>query len=130
MRLELLCFFEMNTGSSTAARVCSNPAEAMVHERELIAVDELQLHVNFVAVHRAIQGQLVPCVVLKSEVGLRVSVSELGERNCPASCVDAGIVAVERIVHPLKDHTRDFENRAPPALVVGEQWCTKMAVDR
>jgi hypothetical protein len=111
-------------------RVFLDPVETAVDEQKLAEVNELELHVKLVAVHLAIQGQLIRCHTLEGEVGLPVLVVVLCERNGLVVEVEGSAAADERIVHALKGiPVGSVKDDAAPAIVVGKERRPELAVN-
>src|SRR5277367_3179267 len=91
--------------SSAVEGIFLNPVEAALDQHELIAVYQLQLHMNLVAIHVAIENQLILRDTLEGEAGFPVLVTVFGERESLVVRVDRGAVTGERIVHPLERHS-------------------------
>jgi hypothetical protein len=94
--------------------------KAAVHKQELVAVNELELHVNRVAVHLAIQRQLILRRTLKVEIALPVFVIVLRERKRLVIDIDRGAVTSKGLVHTFKGRPLgEIKNNTPPAIVIG-----------
>ena len=108
-----------------------DPVEASTDEQELVAVQELELHVDLVAVHFAIKDQLIWSRALEGKGCFPVLVIGVSESEDFAIDIDRGTVTGEGIVHALKGHpSGGVKDCAPPAFVVGEEWRVNLPVYR
>ena len=106
-----------------------DPVEAPTDEQKLVAVEELELHVDLVAVHVAIKDQLIWSRALEGKVCFPILVIVVSEGEDFAIDIDRGTVTGEGIVHALKGHpSGEVKDYAPPAFVIGEQWRANLPV--
>jgi hypothetical protein len=90
--------------------------ETSSDEKELVAVNQLKLHVNLMIVHPAIEDELIPGRAPKSEVRRPVLVAPLREGESCVRDTDRGPIISERIVRPLKQpQVHQAESKGKPA---------------
>ena len=58
-----------------------DPVESPVGQPELIAINQTQLHVNFVSIHVSIEGQVILCRAPEGDAGFPVLVALLRKRD-------------------------------------------------
>src|SRR6185295_15713434 len=109
----------------------SHPAKRAVEQRKCIEFHKLELHVNPVIVHVAVEYQLVGCRSLKSETGLPCPAGALRQRNGHRLDVDGRAVVCDGIVDTLKGDRAGGvkDNATPPPIVVIEGNCGRLSVD-
>src|SRR5579864_357075 len=116
--------------SSPLKWVFVDPVEAAIHKHELAAVEKLELHVNFMAIHGAIQHELVLGGTIEGKAGFPILVGGLGERESFALIVDGRTEAGERVVHALElSKGGEIEDHPAPAVGICEQRRTHNAVN-
>ena len=93
--------------------------KASVDERKAVTVNQLQLHVDLVVFHFAIEGQLVPRCALELQMARPILVFELFQSDGLVLGVDLGNVPRERIVHVLQRRLcGSFKYNAAPAVAI------------
>jgi hypothetical protein len=106
-----------------------DPVKPATDKQELVEVNELELHMNPVAVHVAIHGHLILRHVLAIKVGFPVLVILLAE--CERISVDLCVESRVGIVHALKRHPVGQVKDSPaPTIIVVEQRRADLTIDR
>lgn len=77
---------------------------------------------NFVAIHRAIEAELVVARPVKDEAGLPVLAASLRQTKSLVVIVDRRNKADEGVVHALKRRrSRVIKQHAAPPIIIGEE---------
>src|ERR1700675_4863307 len=114
---------------SAAKWIFLDPVKPATDKQELVEVNELQLHMNLVAIHVAIHGHLILRHALAIKVGFPVLVIILAE--CERISVDLCAKSRVGIVHALKRHPVGLVKDSPaPAIIVVEQRRAELTIDR
>ena len=96
--------------------------KASADEQELLPVKELQLHLELVTVHVAIEHQLIRGRSLEGEFRFPVLIVVLCEGEGSLLDIDGSAIRVEGIVHLLERHARrNVKDGAPPETTVCNQ---------
>jgi hypothetical protein len=104
-----------------------DPVEASADEEEFVTVLKAELDVGFVSVDIAVEDELVGGRAGEGEVEFGVGGAAVGEGEGVLLCVDGGGAERGR-VHVLEFHGLVIEENAVPAVVIGEEWGTELAV--
>src|SRR5262245_8271474 len=102
----------------------ANPAEAAIQQPERIELSQLQLDLNLVTVHLAVEDHLIRRGPFEGKRRLPVFASAFRERDRLAVLVDGNAISGKRIVEALKSHAvRNIKDDATPAAIVVVESC-------